>query len=59
MEIDMTKKNFEALAFNISCILNPDHRLSAAVAVAAACTHMNPRFDTNRFFIACRVVNQN
>ena len=55
----MTKKNFDALAFNISCILNPDHRLSAAVAVAAACTHMNPRFDTNRFFIACRVVNQN
>jgi len=55
----MTKKNFDALAFNISCILNPDHRLSAAVAVAAACTHMNPRFDTNRFFIACGVVNQN
>ena len=59
MEIDMTKKNFDALAFNISCILNPDHRVSAAVAVAAACTHMNPRFDTNRFFRACGVINQN
>ena len=53
----MTKKNFEALAFNISCIQNLDHRVSAAVAVAAACIHMNPRFDTNRFFIACGVIN--
>lgn len=55
----MTKKHFETLAFNISCILNPDHRLSAAVACAAACVHINPRFDTNRFFVACGVVNQN
>lgn len=51
----MTRKYFEALAFNIRNMLNPDHRLSAAVAVAAACTQMNPRFDTQRFFEACGV----
>lgn len=55
----MTKKHFDALAFHISCILNPVNRLAAAVAVAAACIQMNPRFDTNRFFIACGVLNQN
>ena len=56
MEMNMTKKHFEALAFNISCILNPDHRLSAAVAVASAARDTNPRFDTNRFLKACGVI---
>ena len=52
----MTKKHFEALAAHIRVILDPDHRLSAAVAVASAARDTNPRFDTNRFLQACGVI---
>lgn len=51
----MTKKDFEALAQAISCMLDTNARLQASVAVASACVKLNPRFDTQRFFDACNV----
>ena len=51
----MTKKHFEALARQISNILDPHVRLNAAVAVAAACRECNPRFNIVRFYVACGV----
>jgi hypothetical protein len=56
MENDMTKRHFESLARHIRDIMDPAHRLSAAVAVANAAVAMSPRFDADRFFIACAVV---
>lgn len=50
----MTKKDFEALAQAISCMLDTNARLQASVAVASALA-ANPRFDTQRFFNACNV----
>lgn len=51
----MTRKHFEALASNIRAIQDPAHRLSAAVAVAAACRYSggNPRFNIAQFYEAC------
>jgi len=51
----MSKKHFEALARHIRDIMDPAHRLSAAVAVANAAVAFNPRFDADRFFAACGV----
>ena len=51
----MSKKHFEALAKHIRLIMDKHARLNAAVAVAAACTEANPRFDSQRFFEACEV----
>lgn len=51
----MTKKHFEALAKHIRMILDPHARLNAAIAVAAACQKANPRFDFERFYVACGV----
>ena len=51
----MSRKHFVALAKYISGILDSHARLQAAVAVASACKEANPRFDTEKFFIACGV----
>lgn len=51
----MTRQHFEAIAAQIRAILNPEHRLSAACAVASAAAQFNPRFDSARFFTACGV----
>ncbi len=51
----MSRKHFEALAKYIRGIMDSHARLQAAVAVASACAEANPRFDTEKFFIACGV----
>lgn len=51
----MSKKHFEALAKYISGMMDPHARLNAAVAVASACTEVNPRFDFQKFYKACGV----
>ena len=51
----MTKKHFVALAKHIRMILDPNVRLNAAIAVAAACQEPNPKFDFDRFYVACGV----
>lgn len=53
--LGMTKKHFEAIAKHIRTILDPHVRLNAAVAVAAACQEINPKFDCARFYAACGV----
>lgn len=50
-----TKRVFETVAESISTMLDPVMRLNAAVAVAAAFTKLNPRFDADKFFQACGV----
>lgn len=52
----MTKKHFIELAKAISAIMDEHARLQAASAVAGVASQMNPRFDTQRFFAACGVV---
>jgi hypothetical protein len=51
----MSKKHFELLARYISGIIDFNARLNAAVAVASACKEANSRFDSDRFFAACRI----
>jgi len=51
----MSKKHYQELAYQISLMLNPDCRLNAAVAVANACAQFNPRFDYDKFYVACGV----
>lgn len=52
----MTRKDFKILAEEIRNMLDPIQRLNAAAAVAAACTRINPRFDVQRFYVACGVI---
>jgi hypothetical protein len=52
----MTRKHFEMLAESIRCILNPDARLQAAVAVGQVAHKLNPRFDHQKFYVACGVI---
>ena len=51
----MTKNDFKILADKISQMLDPNMRLNAAVAVASALAEINPRFNAEVFFKACRV----
>ena len=51
----MSRRDFEALASNISHITDVTARRLAAIAVAGACAQLNARFDTERFFRACGV----
>jgi hypothetical protein len=53
----MSRKHFEMLADSIRCILDPQSRLMAAVAVAQVAYKLNPRFDHQKFYAACGVVN--
>lgn len=52
----MTRKDFEILAEEIRFMLDPVQRLNAAAAVAAACKRINPRFNIDRFYVACGIV---
>ena len=36
-------------------LMDPHVRLNAAIAIAAACQEVNPRFDHERFYKACGV----
>lgn len=51
----MTKKHFIAFAQEISRNENPEHRFAAAQAVANVAEQFNPRFDRQRFLIACNL----
>lgn len=51
----MTKKDFVAIAAEIAKLIDPQTRLNAAAAVAAAAAKLNPRFDAQRFYRACGV----
>lgn len=51
----MSKKHFELLARNISLITDPMARRVAAITVAQTCLQFNPRFDPDRFLVACGV----
>lgn len=53
----MSKKHFEILAKHINQLLDPHVRLNAAIAVAAACQEVNPRFNYVEFYKACNVWN--
>ena len=52
----MSRKDFEILAQEIRNMLDPNQRLNAAAAVASACARINPRFDVQKFYVACGVV---
>ena len=52
----MTRKHFEMLAESIRCILDPQSRLMAAVAVGRVAHKLNPRFDHQKFYVACGVI---
>lgn len=49
----MTRKDFVILAEEIRKLAGRQARLNAAVAVAAACARVNPRFDQDKFFKEC------
>ena len=51
----MSRKHYVILAESIKQISNMEARLSAAIAVARACSADNMRFDNGRFFEACGV----
>jgi hypothetical protein len=51
----MSRKHYVILAESIKQIANMEARLSAAIAVARACSSDNMRFDNARFFEACGV----
>ena len=51
----MSRKHFEALAYEISCIAVMSERLAAAIAVCKAARQFNNRFDQARFLTACEV----
>lgn len=51
----MSRKHYVILADSIRQITNMEARLSAAIAVARACSADNMRFDNARFFEACGV----
>lgn len=54
----MSRKHFEMPAESIRCILDPHIRLQAALAVGQVAAKLSPRFDHDKFYVACGVVNQ-
>ena len=52
----MSRKDFEILAEEIRHLMDMTQRLNAAAAVASACKRINPRFDVQKFYVACGVV---
>jgi len=54
-ENSMTRKHFKLIADQIAKIAEPEARMMAAQAVAAACRQDNPRFDPSKFYEACGV----
>ena len=51
----MSRKHFEALAYQIKCIDKKDARLAAAIAICKAVKQFNSRFDQSKFLTACEV----
>jgi len=51
----MSRRHFEALAYQIKWIDNKAARLQAALAVCKAARQFNNRFDQQRFLDACEV----
>ena len=51
----MTRKHFEALAYEIKWIEDKAARLTAAIAVCKAARQFNSRFDQAKFLTACEV----
>ena len=51
----MSRRDFETIAASISHITDATARRLAAIAVAAACGQINPRFDSELFFRTCGV----
>jgi len=51
----MTRKHFEALAYEIKWIEDKAARLTAAIAVCKAARQFNSRFDQSKFLDACEV----
>jgi hypothetical protein len=54
----MSRRDFETIAASINHITDATARRLAAIAVAAACAKLNPRFDAELFFRACGVTEQ-
>lgn len=52
----MSRKDFEILAEEIRHLMDMTQRLNAAAAVASACKRINPRFNVQKFYVACGVV---
>jgi hypothetical protein len=51
----MTKRDFVIFAEEIRNLLDAQQRLNAATAVAVACVRINPRFDAQKFYVACGI----
>jgi hypothetical protein len=51
----MTKKHFEAMAELIRNIAGMTERRRQAEIIAVHCAKANPRFNRDRFMVACRV----
>ena len=51
----MSRKHFKVLAEQIALIPDLTMRITAAHAVAEACSRFNPRFKIERFLRACCV----
>ena len=49
----MTKKHFKALAAAIKGITDNHERATVSKLVGTVCANDNPRFDWDRWFIAC------
>ena len=49
----MTKKDFEAIAFIVSCIESNEERYRTAVRFYSLLVNSNPRFNITRFIEAC------
>jgi len=52
----ISNKDFDIIAESIRCMLNRDHRFSAAIAVASAALKIDPWFDLNEFYKNCGVL---
>ena len=54
----MTKQDFEAIARRINAVPERDRAQSIEVlrAIMEACAASNPRFDRQRFMLACGIV---
>lgn len=51
----MTKKHFEAIAYEIKQIANMEARLLAALAICKASNKLNSNFNQDVFLTACEV----
>jgi hypothetical protein len=54
-ESDMTKKHFDAIAYEIKQIANMEARLLAALAICKASNKLNSNFNQDVFLTACEV----